>query len=202
LVLCDRDQAEPVPPFSVGTTGESAHTRAIALALLSGPLGWSDVSPMFGMAVTWGRTLENYVGPNLLDYYFSQSSSKAERKLLTDAFPTFPNLSSEEWAFWRMINLKDGTKEPAFAKVLAEYKTQFGAPPKPLLPFLKNYGAAKIPGDTIGWVVKNAAGSVHSRKIIQAIGRDMRHSAYLDGVRDLATLLREVAAGDRRAAHL
>ncbi len=202
IVLCDRDKEADVPPFAAGTTGEIAHRRAITLALLSGPLGWSDISPMFGFAATWGRTLENYVGPNLLDYYFSVSTSRNQRKLLTDAFPKFPNLSAEEWWFWCILNLKDGTKPPTLAKVLDEFKTRFGIPPKAQLPFLKYYGAVKIPGDTIDWVVNNAADSVHSKKIAQAIERDLRHPEYFEGIRLLATLLREVAAGDRRAIYL
>lgn len=199
LVICDRDTCAGVPPFAVGTTGERAFQRSRSLGLLNARLGWSDISPLFGFLSTWGRTLENYVGPHVTNLFFSENR-RPELTTFTNAFPHFPRLTNYEWDIWRMVNLKDGTR--TWTPVAQWLRSVHGTPPAETLPRLRHYSQIRLPGDVIQWVIENAAGTQHSRRLQAAIKSDLTNGPYNDAIREVAVLLREVAAGDRSGVTL
>jgi len=202
LVVVDRDVATSVPPFRLGTTGRTAFDRATAMNLCDASVGWSKVTPMFAFLATWGRMLENYVGPHLLSAYFDSHNRGLELRLASEAFPNFPNLSEIEMEFWRSINLKDGSNDREMRESVDAVNALFGDIPPNMASRLHAISKLKVPGDVLEWVTENYSVSRHTSNIRRAMNSDIKNDSYKAGLETLANNLLTVAAGDRSALRL
>lgn len=197
FVVCDRDACVAVPPFGHNTTGQKALSSAQQLGLIGDSLGLSDTSPFFGFQVTWGRTIENMVGPHMLESYFVSMNRKAERATITAAFPDFPTLNPSEQLLWRYLNLKGGT--PILTEQLTALREAFGSVPAPILARLGPISAAVVPADTIDWLIDNRAARRWTASLKSAIALDLANPTFRQAVEALALPLLTLAAGDGTA---
>ncbi|WP_156317964.1 hypothetical protein [Blastomonas sp. AAP25] len=196
--VCDRDTTLDVPPFNKNSTGDKLHCAAKNLGLIRDDIGISEVSPFFGFGVTWGRTIENFVGPNLFGLYLSCNMRRAESKAFFQAFANFPNLDDVELSIWRMLNFKDGTRN--LQGVLEFLRKNVGSVPPRILQRLEYMSDLKFPGDTLDWIISNQAANRWSRQIRQSVLKDFQYVSYLEGVASFAIPLLTLAAGDASAA--
>ncbi|WP_152524694.1 hypothetical protein [Novosphingobium lindaniclasticum] len=197
LAICDRDAVSAVPPFKHNTTAEKVAACTDEMSLMTHVLGVSENSPFFGFDVTWGRTIENMIGPNLLDTYFSAMNRPIERQKFTSAFPQFPQLDPAEIVLWRDLNLKDGT--PSLHAQLQILRNEIGPITASLTGRLSAISQIALPSDTLDWIIENQVGSRFSRGVSRALRCDLGIPAYRTGVEKFALPLLTLAAGDSSA---
>ena len=197
MMVCDRDSCGPSPPFKRNSTAQKAMNAANDLGLANNKLGISEVSPFFGFELTWGRTIENLIGPNALEAFFNAGNRRAERALFVSAFPDFPALDTAELTLWRYINLKTGT--PVLTEQLNMLKNSMGAVPAGIAARLRQISAVSIPADAIDWFVANQAAQRWTTALRAGIQSDLSISEFRTAIEIIAIPLRTLAAGDKSA---
>lgn len=197
FVICDRDAVLSVPPFKANSTAEKVYESAKRLGLMGDRLGLSDVSPFFGFDITWGRTIENMIGPHVLDLYFSANGRMHERRKFAHAFQNFPNLSELEMTIWRDLNLKDGTGSMTLN--VEALRKEIGTIPMAVVEKLGPLGELKFPPDTLDWIRENQTGQRWTSHLRVSARRDLASSIYREAIARLALPLLTIAAGDASA---
>jgi|TARA_R100000049_G_C1946820_1_gene92305 hypothetical protein len=111
ICLCDRDKVSDAPPFRSGSTAGSAYSSLRKLGIILEDGSGSDTNPFFRFATTCGWSLENYMGPHLVEFCLQHcEDGKSYHSALCDVFPNFPNLSSDEFFEWLSINFRSSTQ--------------------------------------------------------------------------------------------
>ena len=199
MVLTDRDSHpfDPAAPYRKGGTAEAAYEAAIAMnAIVRGQFGLSSLEPFFAFDLTGPRTIEGYIGPHLFNCYLENSGAAAvyfERAL--EAFPGFPNLTEQQMAIWFATNLKVGMHDPAELTIAL---TQGG-----FFPDQECIEAAclvSFPRNIISWLSENLVTGRFKRELHQAFRLDCDYLIYEVAVRDLASHIYDLFAGDIRMA--
>lgn len=197
LAVCDRDACGDVPPYGHNTTIKKTMESVCTLGLSDGSFGLSSTSPFFGIEPTWGRSIENLVGPNLLDAYFVARNRRDERSLFLKAFPQFPSLSLGEQIVWRFLNLKSGTTN-AIGQITPFLKNITGVD-RPSFDTSKGWDVLTIPADTIDWVIENQAAQRWTQALRRAVAIDLTVASFRQAVEAFALPLLTLAAGDSGA---
>jgi hypothetical protein len=162
MVICDSDKLEPAPPFKHGSTAAKAFEAAIFLEACD-CLGLSIKNPLFGFFTTPGFSIENVIGPNLLEVYFEANARHQERQVILKAFPHFPLMDEAEWILWQSLDLKNGTR--TLTQQMSRLKDRYQVVPPAILARAKSYTTVKVPSDFFRWVVANHSSSRWVRPI-------------------------------------
>jgi len=198
VVFCDRDTVSEPPPLKKNSTSDLAQQAAKALNLIDDTIGISPLTPFFASMLTWGYSLENYIGPNSLDAYFSSMNRLNERTAISNAFPTFPILNEADWFFWRHLNFKSGT--PNLKPVLDRFKRDIGAVPPVITNRLQHLSSARVSADVVDWLAGSYSSGRWRGIVREAMRRDLRMPPYRDAIAPIAMTAVTMCAGDR-AAH-
>ena len=182
--ICDRDQAVSPPPFRQGTTGASALNALLQKGVLENA-GHTITyrSPFFRFLGTFGWSLENYIGPNVLSYFFSENkNSAADLPIFVSAFPQFPDVSDDEMELWKIIHFKSELQkiDDIHLALTQMHLDQNRA---------AYLARLKMPTNALVWVRDNFEGSRFSKHIQEAFKRDLRSSIYRHGLMELAEAL-------------
>ena len=200
VCICDRDCIQAVPPFGVGTTGGAALEALVSLGLAIAAEGYITIlKRSFYFLVTHGWSLENYIGPSLLDLFFShRPEARAARPDFVRAFPQFPQLSDNQMLEWWMINFK--AVQPLATLVNGYVYLQAGELANEER--LELLAELTIPTSVIPWIIDNSYDTRHSRAVHKAILDDMANETYRVALYDLAKVIFTVCAADDRAKFL
>lgn len=194
LCICDRDTGGDAPPFPKETTGEAAFAAAVAMKAVSNETPAVPLHPFFLIMATHGWSMENYIGPNLLDAFFQSNPSASELRVnFGAAFSDFPNLSAAEEQEWFSSHFKcqqDG------ADILESAYRLLGQPSQDRCAEL---GRLQVPSSALNWIIDNARGTRHSKSISRAIRLDLEINQYERSVRELSEVYISIFAADRRA---
>ena len=196
LAFCDSDGSKNPPPFIDNTTAWRAFAIAAELNLVNQGIGLSLSSPFFAFDVTRGHSIENYIGPNLLECYFNALNRRTERLAFMRAFPNFPKLSALEITIWMSLNLKIGTT--SLKGVFDLLRRENGSVPPQMLARHTSYIQLSFPGDVLAWIITNSKGR-WQRPIENAVRLDLKYDAYLSSIEHHANLIRDICAGDTSA---
>lgn len=197
LCLTDRDTHPNHPDLC--KTGGTAHAASQALCELNvmplRTVGYSPTEPMFGFILTAGRTIESYIGPNLLDFYFDNNQqSVSQRRKFIDAYGNFPNLNDMQMKVWLSKNLKDGGVSP---KDIASGVVHQGGVIDVKLVDLIRATLATVPRDSSEWLSSNLSGR-HHRGMLAAFKRDFSNETYRHAVMPLFEMTWDLLAADPR----
>lgn len=196
LCICDRDKGADVPPFVTGSTARNAigHlVQAGAILDVQRPLDYNN--PVFKLIITYGWSLENYIGPNLLSLYIE--SNETLKNYISDflkVFPSFPSLSDSEMKEWMLINFRDPNQDWRNLKQCASSRHTIA---------LTDDRAAllsglAIPGTPISWILDNARYGRYKAELLQRLKKDLSNKVYFEAVRDVATYSMALLAADDR----
>jgi len=197
LCVCDRD-CHPFAqqPYKPGGTAAGAHDAAVEVHVIDeGEIGYSSRQPTFAFVVTGPRTIEGYIGPELLEVYFGANAGAREvRTEFLDVFRTFPGLSDEEYLFWLATNLKDGSATRG--ELIESYRAAFPTRTPPSSVWLDALARLSIPRDVLDWIWKNASGGRYQRDLLQGFSRDRRNEMYDQAVSSLSEYVWTMLAAD------
>lgn len=197
MVICDRDRCDIVPPFTHNTTIQKAVQEAQRQNLIGETLGISDNSPFFGIDVTWGRTIENMVGPNVVDVFLESQGRRAERAIFTAAFDMFPVLTEADRLLWRYLNLKSGTA--VLTDQLAALRKELGSVPAAVTGRLDALTKVALPKDLLLWIGENRSAQRWTSALRKAVQDDLQDQDYRHAVEAIALPMLTLAAGDSTA---
>lgn len=196
MVICDADIVPSPPPFKHNSTAHKAFEAAKEINLCNS-LGMSDCNPLFGLFTTYGPSIENIIGPNLLDSYFQSNGRPEERAKICLAFPSFPELSDLERVIFHVLDLKNGTR--VLTNRFDIIREINGSVPPQIANRSNQLTSAVIPRDVIGWINENYLHSRYSGQIKDAIKRDLTNRRYLGMLRPLMQGALDLLAGDTAA---
>ncbi|PTW37598.1 hypothetical protein [Rhodovulum kholense] len=195
ICICDRDTSGVAPPFPKGKTGEAALNAAVSKGAFTNGVSLVPAHPFFALLATLGWSMENYVGPNLLDLYFSCNPGACDlRPKFFEAFPNFPELSERESREWFISYLKEFQDGASVGEGVKRLRGDTSGARNGAI------GALQIPGSTIDWALGNARGTRYSKEIMTAINKDLSIEFYSDGVREIATRYAEIFTADSNAS--
>lgn len=197
FAVCDRDAVASVPPFKANSTAEKVYECTKRLGLMGDRLGLSEVSPFFGFDITWGRTIENMIGPHVFETYLIANNRKQERKPFAEAFQNFPDLSDLEIIIWRDLNLKEGTG--SMTNNLEVLRKEIGSVPMAIVEKLGALSELRFPTDTLDWIRENQTGQRWTSALRASARRDLSISIYCEAIARIALPLLALAAGDASA---
>jgi hypothetical protein len=194
LCICDRDTAEDVPPFPLHSTGASALSAALMKGAISSILPPISAHPFFSIRPTLGWSMENYIGPHLLEAYFQNNPEAAvHRSNFVTVFPSFPALAEGETVEWFVSHYKSFQNAMEVRNGLNRLNAPISEERATLL------GALQIPRNVLSWVISNAVTSRHTAEIRRAIQSDLCLKFYFEAVREIAMDYVNVFAADANA---
>lgn len=194
ICICDRDGTCAVPPFTAGSTSERAHEALHKLRVVNADGQSEPRNPFFNFLITHGWGVENYIGPNLLNYFFDNNpEASRSRSAFLHAFPQFPLLSDKEVCEWLSINFKSQKQD---CTVLASgIQDRFK-----LIDLDEERSRAlavlSMPDSVIPFVISSAKAGRYRTGLIQAFDRDMKLERYEAAVLDVARLAFDSLAAD------
>lgn len=199
VCICDRDTRDPSPPF--GGTSRAVHDMLVARGAMDrNHIGWCERRPMFAWSVVGAKSVENLVGPQLMEAYFDiVHSARPYRRDVVAAFPSFPILSDDEMRLWLLSNSKEGESDEAF--VSAAFQRLTGRSPPWTAAKLRQMAAIHVPSGLIEWAGRMGRASAIERQIRAAIHRDLRNGLYRSAVEPIPSLIRDLLAADPALIH-
>lgn len=185
ICICDRDSHGPVPPFTTGTTGQLAHQSLCDLGILPDRNALHSGHPFFYLVITEGWGLENCIGPHALEAFFEANPETAQtRATFQTAFPSFPNLTSEELNLWSKINFKE-SKQVA-SELELSFRQEYPGTIIPSAAFV-NYAKLVMPGTALSFIALSQRGR-HRSEVLDAIKKDMQNERFESEILNLARL--------------
>lgn len=194
LCVCDKDLSAPVsPPFRANSTAEAAYQSLQRMGVLDPQCEPTIDNPLFSFRVTSGWAVENYIGPNQLDAYFTaEHSVRALRRSFSDTFLRFPDLTPNEMALWLSINFRDHQN---LQQLKSGYEQRVGG-------LVSNNAqisrAAELifPSGSVQWIAKNTSGTRWSNVLDGAFKKDCTIFAYKEAIQNLSKMAHYLLAGD------
>ncbi len=196
MSVCDRDGTMSVPPFREYSTGAGMLACCEEKNAVSVDETISHLHPFFRILPTFGWSLENYIGPHLLEEFFlANTDSAVQRPSFVRAFPNFPNLNEIEYKEWFLSNHKRSNQP---AETVNAGRSRLELPPSPDRDTL--ICALSVPNNAVEWVIANHSDTRFSRHIQNAILRDLDNPIYFSALSEMARDFYEIFAADPRMA--
>lgn len=195
MSICDRDKCGTIPPLKTNSTSSRLAQALLDIGVIRDNLTATQNFPLYFFHVTFGWSLENYIGPNLTDLVATiLPLGHFDRNAFVTAFPTFPHLSADESRRWFLINFRD--QNQSATTLIKSARDRFGL----VLSTERatHLAALYFPGNLIGEAGALLISGRYVKSAKEALNRDLSNEVYRASLSEVVASAHASLAGDSR----